>query len=228
MGACGRRRLLGGLALLLQVGRGRRRWARCRRQLMAACRRRRLRLALLLQVLRCRRRRCARRSRRPWRRRLRRCRRGSRWLRMGRRCCGRRRDMHRGRRGWRRRWRGSRRRRRGGWCGMRRRGRGRRRRGGPGRRRRRGGGRRGMRRRCCRGRRRVRRWRSLRRRLGFSVGTKFLLRLCHNQRCGLRVRWRRHELHCRESGRGKQHKTKFYHDGLGSRKIFDNSLAINK
>jgi hypothetical protein len=178
MGACGRRRRLGGLALLLQVGCGRRRRARCGRQLMGACGRRGLRgrLALLLQVLWCRRRRRARRSWRPWRRRLRRSRGRSRWLRMLRRCCGRRWHMHRGRRSRRR----------------------------------------GMRRRCCCGWHRVRRRRSLRRRLRLSVGTKFFLRLRHNYRRGLRVRWNSHELQCRESGRGKQHKTKFCHDGLGS------------
>jgi hypothetical protein len=193
MGACGRRRRLGGLALLLQVGCGRRRWARCRRQLMGACGRRRLRgrLALLLQVLWCRRRRCARRSWWPWRRRLRRCRRRSRWLRMLRRCCGRRWHMHRRRRSRRRR-------------------------------------RRGMRRRCCCGWRRVRRRRSLRRRLGLSVGTKFFLGLGHDQRRGLRVRWRSDQLHRRKSGRGKQQEAKVCHDGWNPRRNLAAGQAINE
>jgi hypothetical protein len=58
--------------------------------------------------------------------------------------------------------------------------------------------------------------RGMRRRLGLSVGAKFFLRLRHNYRRGLPVRWKSNELQCRESGRGKQHKSKLCHDGLGS------------
>jgi hypothetical protein len=36
------------------------------------------------------------------------------------------------------------------------------------------------------------------------------------------MRWRGRELQRRKSRRGKQHETKFCHDGLGPRKIFGN------
>ena len=114
------------------------------------------------------------------------------------------------------------------WRGTWRRGRGRLRRG-P--RRRRGsrrwrgsGRRRCRRRRCCSRRRGTRRWlgrgrRALRRRFGFSVGTKLFLGLRHNQRCGLRVRCRACELHCRQRSRGKQYEAKSCHDGWDPGKI---------
>jgi hypothetical protein len=79
------------------------------------------------------------------------------------------------------------------------------------------------RRRCCGlgrsrdGRRRARR--RLRRclLLGLSVGTKFFLGLGHDQRRGLRVRWRSNQLHRRKSGRGKQQEAKVCHDGWDPR-----------
>jgi len=94
---------------------------------------------------------------------------------------------------------------------------------------------------CC-GRCRVRwGWRAFRRRslwwsalrglLGFSIGTEFRvrLRLRHHQRCGLRVRWRAHELHRRQSCRGKQHEPKFCHDDFGSpENIWQEGTAIHK
>jgi len=81
---------------------------------------------------------------------------------------------------------------------------------------------RGMRRGCCCGRRRCRTRRgrgSLRclLRLRFSVGTKLLLGLGHDQRRGLRVGCRACELHGRKSCRGEQYETKSCHDGLGPR-----------
>jgi hypothetical protein len=68
--------------------------------------------------------------------------------------------------------------------------------------------------------------RSLRRCFGFSIGTNFFLRpgLRHNQRRGLRVRWRGCKLHRGKSRRGKQHETKFCHEDLGSRKIIGNEF----
>jgi hypothetical protein len=46
--------------------------------------------------------------------------------------------------------------------------------------------------------------------------------LRHQQRRGLRVRCGACELHCRESGRGKQHETKSCHDGGIPRKNLGN------
>jgi hypothetical protein len=83
---------------------------------------------------------------------------------------------------------------------------------------------RGTRRGCGCGRRCLRR-RSLRclfrRGLGLSVRAKLFLRrgLRHNQRRGLRMRWSICELHGGKCGRGKQQKTEFSHDGVGSRKL---------
>jgi hypothetical protein len=156
------------------------------------------------------------------RRRRRRCRRRRRWRGMRRRgwCSRGRRNMRRrrhgrrgmgGRRRWRRRGMGRRRRWRrnpGRRCGGRRWRRRPRRRGGG-----RGRGTWG----CGGGRRRPRRRRrSLRRLLGLSF---FLLGLGHDQRRGLRVRWRGDELHRGQGSRGKQHETKVCHDGLGPRKF---------
>jgi hypothetical protein len=66
-------------------------------------------------------------------------------------------------------------------------------------------------------------WCSLRRLLGFSVGTKLFLGLCHNQWRGLCVRRPACKLHRRQSGGGKQQQTKFCHDGLGPRKSLGGS-----
>jgi hypothetical protein len=71
-------------------------------------------------------------------------------------------------------------------------------------------------------------WRSLRRLLGFSVGTKLFLGLCHNQWRGLRVRRRAYKLHRRQSGGGKQQQTKFCHDGLGPRKSLGRKVSAGR
>ncbi len=138
-----------------------------------------------------------------WRGRGRGMRRWRRWMRSRRRCSGRRRFGRRrsGRRGMRRsgcRWCWMR---RGGcrWCWMRRR----------------CGWRGGARRRCLR----------CFLRLWLSVGAKLFFGLCHNQRRVLRMRWHACELHRRKSCRGKQHETKFCHDGLGPRKIIGKKIG---
>ena len=154
-------------------------------------------------------------------------RRGNRWLRCSRRWCGnwwrgtgwrccRGRGMRRWSR-WRRRMRSCRRRSGRRWFGRRR------------------SGRRGMWRGGCRwcwmrgrcGWRGGARWRCLRcfLRLWLSVGAKLFLGLCHNQRRVLRMRWHANELHRRKSCRGKQHETKFCHDGLGPRKIIGKKIG---
>jgi hypothetical protein len=138
---------------------------------------------------------------------------------MGRRRRGRRRALRRRCCRRRRRY-GLRRRRRGGRRGMRRS----------------SGRRRGMRRSGCRrrsmwrssGRRSGMRWcafgrcalrLSLRRLFGLSVGADFARgRLCHDDRRGLRVRWRAHEVHRRQRRSGEQHETKFCHDDVSPRK----------
>ena len=157
----------------------------------------------------------------------------SRWLRLNRFRSGRSRGLRLSRRGsGGRRWlRGSRRRRcrrRGGTlrrCGCRRLMRWGRRRV---RRRRRGRRGRGLWRRSCGVRRRSRglgwcrmRRRCLRRffRLWLAVRADFVLRLRHNQRCGLRMRRRAYELYCRKSRRSEQHETKFCHDDLSPREL---------
>jgi hypothetical protein len=57
-----------------------------------------------------------------------------------------------------------------------------------------------------------------------SAALWLLLGLRHNQRRSLRVRWSGGELQRSKSGRGKQHETKFCHDGLGPRKISGNKV----
>jgi hypothetical protein len=57
-------------------------------------------------------------------------------------------------------------------------------------------------------------------RLWLSVGTKLFLGLGDHHRCGLRVRRRDCEVHCRKRGGGKQCETKSCHDGLGPREKF--------
>ena len=69
---------------------------------------------------------------------------------------------------------------------------------------------------------------SLRRLLGFSVGTKLFLGLCHNQWRGLRVRRRACKLHRRQSGGGKQQQTKSCHDGLGPRKSLGRKVFLGR
>jgi hypothetical protein len=87
---------------------------------------------------------------------------------------------------------------------------------------------RGLWRRSCGVRRRSRGlgWRRVRRgslrrlfRLWLAVRADFVLRLRHNQRCGLRMRRRAYELYCRKSRRSEQHETKFCHDDLSPRKL---------
>jgi hypothetical protein len=63
---------------------------------------------------------------------------------------------------------------------------------------------------------------------GFSVGTEFFFGLRHNQRRGLRMRWRASKLHRRQSGGGKQQQTKFCHDGLGPPEKFSTKVLGNK
>jgi hypothetical protein len=200
--------------------RGRRCWL-CRCCFGAARRRSRTRRTcrpLTLVFVRLTSRRRIRRHRRLWRRRRggRRRRRGVCW------CCGRWCSMGRRRRGRRRarRWRCCRRRRR---YGLRRR-----RRGGRRRTRRSSGRRRGMRRSGCR--RSGMRWcafgrcalrLSLGRLFGLSVGADFASRrLCHDDRRGLGVRWRAHEVHRRQRRSGEQHETKVCHDDVRSPETF--------
>ena len=167
-------------------------------------------LALVFVRLTSRRR--IRRHRRLWRgRRGGRCRRRGtcwccgRWCSMGRRRRGRRRARRRRCCRRRRRY-GLRRRRRGGRRGTRR---------SSGRRRgmRRSSGRRRRMRRCAFGRCAL--WLALRWLFGLSVGTDLTRRrLCHDDRRGLRVGRRVHEVHRRQRRSGKQHETKVCHDDV--------------
>jgi hypothetical protein len=111
-------------------------------------------------------------------------------------------------------------------CGRRRYGLRRRRGGGRRGTRRSSGRRRGMRRRGCR--RSGMRWcafgrcalrLSLRWLFGLSVGADFARRrLCHDDRRGLGVGWRAHEVHRRQRRSGEQHETKVCHDDVSPRK----------
>lgn len=80
-----------------------------------------------------------------------------------------------------------------------------------------GGGRRRMRRRCGFGRRALRL--SFGGLFGLSVGTELAgRRLRHDDRRGLCMGWRAHEVHRRQSRSGKQHETKVCHDDVNPRK----------